>query len=188
MYKLLTDEEKKIVAKAYAERRAVVMLSACIFILVVALIGLLPTYILTTWRQDEVVLRAKTMIELGQTGNDEGLQNWLSKVKRELQVLSPKFDTDRPSQFIKMVVDERVSGVRLNAFSWVKVKNKVTLSISGVAVDRQALIAFEDDIQASRNFSGVTLPISDLARDKNISFQIKFTPAGTATTTPIDTP
>ena len=174
MFKLLTEEERQKVAREYAVRRAIVTLSALILVFVVGIIGLLPSYVLSNARQHEVLERTRIMGDVGQRGDEAELQTWFVNVNRELRVLSPKFDTDRPSNFIKQIIDEKVLGIRLTGFSWTKVKDKITLSVGGVARDRQTLITFEDSINASGNFAEVTLPISNLAQDKDIDFQIKL--------------
>ena len=77
-------------------------------------------------------------------------------------------------------------GVTLTNFSWMKVKDKTNLAVNGVAPDRQTLIVFENRINASGYFSEVVLPISNLAQDKDIDFQIKFSLA--TSTSPVKTP
>ena len=106
--------------------------------------------------------------------DDALLQAWLEETNRKLQVLSPTLDTDRPSDFIEKILDQRVAGIIITGFSWVKVKDKITLSASGVATSRQSLITFGNRINASKDFSEVALPISNLAKDRDIDFQIKF--------------
>ena len=177
MFKLLTDEERQKVAHEYVLRRAIVMLSALLLVLAIGIIGLLPSYILSDARENEVIERTRIIGSVGQRGNEAELQTWLEKVNRELQILSPKLDTDRPSILIERVLGQKVSGARLTGFSWTRAEDEVTLSVNGVALDRQTLIAFENSINSSGYFSEVTLPISNLAQDKNIDFQIKFSPA-----------
>jgi len=46
MFKLLTEEERRKVVHEYALRRTIVMFLALILVLVVGIIGFLPSYIL----------------------------------------------------------------------------------------------------------------------------------------------
>jgi hypothetical protein len=177
MFKLLTEEERYKVRREYSMRRAIVMLLALILVLVMGVIGLLPPYVLSNSRHNEVLERARIANSSKQHEGNLDLEVWLVEINNELEILSPKLDTDRPSSFIGKVLDEKITGVRLTGFSWIKVKNGVTLSISGVARDRQALIAFENNINSSGQFSNVALPISNLAKDRDIDFQIKFSPS-----------
>jgi len=182
MFKLLTEEERQKVAHEYAMRRAIVILFALILVLVAGVIGLLPSYVLSNARQNEVLERTRIIDSSGERGDESNLQAWLVEIDRKLQVLSPVLDTDRPSDFIEKILDQRTTGVSITGFSLLRVKDKITLSVSGVALDRQTLIAFENRINSSGYFSEVTLPISNLAKDRNIDFQIKFLPTSPAQT------
>ena len=174
MFKLLTEEERRKVAHEYAIHRAIVMLLALIGVFVVGIIGLLPSYVLSNARENEALERTRIMSGSVEREDDALLQAWLEETNRKLQVLSPTRDTDRPSDFIAKILDQRVAGIVITGFSWVKVKDKITLSASGVASSRQSLITFGNRINALKYFSEVALPISNLAKDRDIDFQIKF--------------
>src|SRR3989344_7463723 len=163
MYKLLPDEEKQRVAEEYGRRRSVVILTAFIFLIMVAMMELFPSYVLSDARQKEVLER---VIIVGDVGLKEGgpeLQSWLRDFNQRLQILSPKLDSDRPSTIIENVLEERGVGIKLTNFNWQKLDGKIILSISGVAQDRQDLIDFEDRLNTSGHFETVTLPLSNLA-------------------------
>lgn len=176
MFKLLTEEERDKVSAEYNTRRVVVIFLGLILTLTIALIGLMPSYLLSDIREKEVRERARIVNTGGSKGDGEDLQAWLLEINRRLSVLSPTLDTDRPSQFIDKIVKEKIGGVGLTAFSWTKAKDKISLSVSGISTDRQTLMRFQNGINSSGIFSNVTLPISNLANDKDIVFQIKFTP------------
>ena len=186
MFKLLTEEGREKVKHEYATRRAVVLLSALTLVLVAAIIGLLPSYLASNARQKAVLERTRIISSAGKRGDELELQAWLRETNRKLLLLSPGLDTERPSDFIKKILDQKIPGIRVTGFSWLKTKNLITLSINGVALDRQTLVAFESRINSSGYFSEVTLPISNLARDRNIDFQIKFLSA--ASSSPARTP
>lgn len=161
----------------YRTRRTIVMLLALILVLIVAIIGLLPSYILSSIREKEAFERVRILSSSNFEDEDGAeLQTWLIETNRRLKAFSPLFDTDRPSNFVDKVLEQKSTGISLTGLSWVKVKDKVTLSVNGVARDRQTLVKFQNSIDSSGHFSGVILPISDLAKDKDITFQIKFSP------------
>lgn len=176
MFKLLTEEAKGKVMGEYRARRAVVMLLALIFVLILSLVGLFPSYVLSNARQREVSERVQILGE--NLNNTEGMvsEAWLKDVNLKLRLLSPRLDQDRPSQLISAVLSERGSGVNITTLAWTKANGAVTLSLSGMAQDRQALLSLESRLSASEKFSGVTLPVSNLAKDKNLIFQIKLSP------------
>lgn len=177
MFKLLTEEGREKVMNEYATRRTIVMLLSLILVLVIGIIGLLPSYILSNIRQKEAVERVRILSSSNLGGKDGvELKAWLEETNHRLKALTPSLDKDRPSIFVNQVLENKPEGVSINGFSWLRVKDKITFSVNGVAKDRQKLVTFENGISSSGHFSNVTLPISDLAKDKDIAFQIKFSP------------
>ncbi len=176
MYKLLTEEEREKVLKEYSERRFVVILGALILILIVAMVGLFPSYLLSNVRQREVEERVRITGEAGLKEEDRELQAWLTNLNFKLRMLSPKLAVDRPSGSIQDVLKEKIPGIRLEAFSWSKIDGKIFVMVSGVAQNRQTLLAFENKLNASRKFDAVTLPLSSLVRDRDIDFQVRLSP------------
>jgi len=176
MFKLLTEEGGRKVAREYAVRRAICLLLALVLVLTVGNIGLLPSYVLSNARQNEALERTRIMSNSEEGGSDASLQVWLGETNHKLQVLSPALDTDRPSDFIKTILDQKAAGITITGFLWVRAKDKIALSVNGVAASRQSLVTFENRINSSKYFSEVALPISNLAKDRDIDFQIKFSP------------
>lgn len=175
MFKLLTEEGRQKVRHEYVMRRTAVMLIATIFVLIVIIIGLLPSYLLSNVRHNETLEWVSIINRLESLQENEGeLKAWLSETNRRLKVLSPKLDVDRPSIFIEHILEQRVNSVSIENFSWVKVGDKATFLITGVASSRQSLVTFEEGLSSSGHFSEVVLPISDLAKDRDVDFQIKF--------------
>ena len=173
MFKLLTELAKQKVKHEYRRRRTIVMLSGLILVLIVGTIGLLPSYVLLNARQNEARESVKVM-NSSMEKDEPDLQAWLKSINHKLKLLSPVLDTDRPSEIVEKILDIRPASINMNSFSWKKASGKITLSINGVALDRQALIMFENRINSTGKFSEVVLPISNLAKDKNINFQINF--------------
>ena len=177
MFKLLTEEESQKVAQEYVLHRVVIMLLVLITVLIIGVIGLLPSYVLSSARQNEVTERVRIANSFDQRGDESDLRVWLTDINSKLRVLSPKFDTDQPLDFIEKILDQKIANIRITGLSWIKAGSGVTYSVSGIASDRQALVSFQDRINACSCFSVVSLLISNLAKNKDIDFQIKFSPA-----------
>lgn len=175
MFKLLTEEGREKIRHEYILRRIAVILGTVILALIVGVIGLFPSYLLSKIRYNETLERVTIVSKSAQIGEaDLELKNWLSETNQRLTLLAPKPETDQPSTFIDQVLKKKVTNVSLKNFTWIKNNDKLDLSINGVALSRQALVAFEEALSSSEYFSDVILPVSDLAKDKDVNFQIKF--------------
>lgn len=176
MFKLLTEEAQEKMANEYTRRRTVVMLAAFATLLVISAVGLFPSYIILRIRQGEVFEQMAVVAYPESTEDATGLKVHFSETNRRLRALSPKLDTDQPSVSVGQILEQKIAGIRITGISWTKTDDKVAISVTGISRDRQTLLTFEDRINTSQHFSDVTLPISDFARNKDIDFQIKFTP------------
>ena len=176
MFKLLTAEERQKVVREYVIRRTIIILLGVISVSVVGIIGFLPSYVLSNARQSDALERTRLIDASVKKGDETTLQAWLIKTKGKLQLLAPELDIDRPSDFVDKIVAQKIAGIRIKGLSWTKAGNTLALSVSGVALDRQVLIEFEESLNSSGNFSAVTIPVSNLVRDKDIDFQVKLSP------------
>lgn len=174
MYKLLPEEHKRKVEKEYFWRRLIVILQALIVVTLIGMAGLFPSYILSNMRQKEIGERLKAMGETVLSEDDKEVISWLEEMNLKLKVLSPKLDKEKISPLIENALSAKVGGIRINSLDWTKENSKILLVISGVATDRQALIAFERSLD-SLQIGEVTFPVSNLAKDRNISFIVRVT-------------
>jgi hypothetical protein len=176
MYKLLTEEPKKKVAREYSLRRALIVVWAVILVTIIGMAGLFPSYILSDARQREVSERLRILGELELSEEDQLLKAWLADFNLKLKVLSPRFDNKKPSLLVDKVIATKTPGIRLNSFDWTLENNVETLNVRGVAADRQSLISFEQKLEA-QGLGEVALPVSNLAKDREIDFRVTLTPS-----------
>ncbi len=174
MYKLLTDEQKKVVESEYKHRLAVIALWALIAIVVIGMVSLFPSYILTNARHAEVSERLALLEKTGLSLEDQEVQTWLDQMNQKLKILAPKLDNDRPSLFIEEALKARTQGISITSLEWRRAEGREVLALSGTARDRQSLINFESALDKSGKFGDVSLPISNLAKDKDIDFQVNL--------------
>lgn len=178
MFKLLTEEERIKVAKEYSARRVTIMLVAVALSLMVGVIGVYPSYNTSHYQYEDAINRVKSLgINDGNEPERSELQTWLDEFSEKLNTISPSLDNDRPASFVEKVLETKIPGISIRGFSWTRTKDKLILTVSGRSSDRQTLIEFERRINSSGHFTEVALPISNLAKDRDIDFQIKFSPS-----------
>lgn len=174
MFKLLTEEAKLKVSREYRTRHTSVILMALIAMLVIGLVGIFPSFVLSSARKLELVERVRVMNGNPPSEDEPDTSAWLALINQKLKTLSPEADNVRPSDFIEKVLEKKLAGIRLTSFVWSEDNAKSALSISGIARDRQTLLSFEEALKSSVYFSNVALPVSNLAKDKDINFQLKL--------------
>lgn len=66
-------------------------------------------------------------------------------------------------------------GISVNSFNLVREDTQLPeIQISGVAADRESLVQFSRDLEATSDFSSAEIPLSNLAKDSNIPFTINI--------------
>jgi hypothetical protein len=177
MYKLLTDETREKIEREYTSRRGVMALAAFTVILGVGIVALVPSYMLASSRLNEVTTRLEAMKRSPSHEGSKELQVWLSSLKQKITTLSPKVVGRKPYELFLTVLSAKSDAVRLTGVAWKKdAKGVTTLTVNGVADDRKSLLEFENRLNALGRFSPVTLPVSNFARDKDISFELSMSP------------
>jgi hypothetical protein len=168
MFKLLTEESRAIVSREYKLRRIVVIVTSLLLTLAVALVGLFPSYILSKVKQAEA-LALGTPLQ-----GEEDLETWLKDFNSKLHALSMGATETKASLDIEKVLNLKGAGVRITQLKWDDRDAGDSLSILGIAADRQTLLSFERRLKDSGKFSSVMLPVSNLAKERDINFQINL--------------
>ena len=92
-----------------------------------------------------------------------------------VRTLSAAQDSIFFSSIVEDVVSHRTDGVVITSLSLSHVPNTTnqsSIAISGNALTRDNLVAFERSLEADPQFTKVVLPVSNLARDTDINFNI----------------
>lgn len=174
MFKLLTEEQKKRMAQEYALRRWVIVLWAAAAVIIIGMVGLFPSYLLSRVRHEEMKDRLSMAGGSALTEEERELKTWVEGVNRKLKFLNAKQDGIRPSAFINDALTERIVGVKIKSIEWKLEGGREALVLSGESKDRQTLVSFESALKESGKFGEVVLPISNLAKDKDIGFEVKL--------------
>lgn len=177
MFKLVTETERKSIRREYRLRRFGVVLAALTVLSVVGVVGLSPSYILSNLRHTEALEQMRVLKNLEAGDEEAAFRGRLSEANKRLRLLSSRMETAKPSTFVEKVIGEKEESISLTTFSFrADSESKVELMIGGLASNRQALVAFRDRLGELEAFGEITLPISDLAKDRDINFQIKLSP------------
>ncbi|MBX4181616.1 pilus assembly protein PilM [Candidatus Parcubacteria bacterium] len=176
MYKMLTDEERGVVSSAYHSRRSAVMLGALMAVLAIGLIGLFPSYMLAELRYKDASNQLKMIGNLEPSAEEAALHEWLSDFNLKLRTLSQRENVRNATPSIGELIKIKDSQIKFTSLVWSLDKGKPTLSVTGVATSREDLITFENTLNKDGRWGEVSIPISNLAKDKDIDFQVKLTP------------
>lgn len=170
---ILPPKEKKILKKGFILRfylTATILLGAAFLI---GTILLIPSYLLT--RSVSVEDEVGEYISSNEIADE--ILNLPTEVEIKLGFFQAQLNEVSVSKTLAEVIGQKKSGISVNSISFNRKgqageKSGVMITVGGIAYDRNSLISFEDALNQSSAFSSVTLPVSNLAKDRNIPFSV----------------
>jgi Tfp pilus assembly protein PilN len=171
MTNLLPNSEKHSIQKEYQSRILVVVLCFFIIEILIATGFLLPTYFLAASKEreaaDRIAVLKKSML------SDDVMRSILTTTNQKLKLLNT--DEGKPSiqEIFARAAGKKVSGVSILSLDYaLRSGQGGEVVLQGIAESREELVAFKKGLEQDTLFSEVVLPVSDLAKDHNVSFSI----------------
>jgi len=169
MINLLEPSVRRALTLQYQFRRAAALLVLLSVALLIGAVSLLPAYLVSKAKEAEVALSAGALEESLAVREKNALSIELSALREKLNVL----EQDPPGTLftsLSAALAARPSTVSLNSFSYAKKGVEGELQITGVASTRDGLLSYQKELQKNSLFKKVDLPISNLAREREIDF------------------
>ena len=172
MRNLLPAEHRKRVTVEYRLRVAVVVLSLTLVVIIVGIVLLIPSYFLSRSKKDPASEQSALIARSIEFRESEASVELLKKARDRLLLLADSNKQMSLTSIIRTLTEEKGIGVTIGAFSYAQEDKIGTLTIVGKALRRDNLLAFKEALDQSSYFSSVSLPISDLAKSRDIEFTL----------------
>lgn len=173
MRNLLLEKDKKTLRREYLVRVSVVVFVFVFLIVLSGIIFLLPSYFFSVTKARAIAEQHAIIEHSIAVREAEASIALLSDAHEILSLLSPKKDGAALSDFITALVSARPEGLSLSEiFYTVQSDGDGAISLAGVSDTRENLLLFKRRLDESALFDTVTLPISNLAADRDLSFTI----------------
>jgi hypothetical protein len=175
MLNLLPEQEKYFIKKEYKNRRSVVAWALLFCTLMIALISLLPSYVLSTQKRDEESLKVASFAKSSALEESKNLSAEILLANKKINALKPD-NYIYTNEIFDDILSGQVVGVKVLRFSIAR-KNteRIDVVVGGVAEKRESLLLFQKNLKKIDRFIEVVLPVSDLVKDSDINFSIKIT-------------
>jgi len=174
-HSLLPTKERAALRREYRIRVVIVF---CFLLSVSGLIGvgaLFPSFLFAVDEKKTQVALLESIKKDDQDITVTKLELGFQKDNKIIQALSQEPKTPRPSSTIQSIISVR-GVVTLNSISVnTPVADALEVIIQGVAPNRDTLLAFKSRLEELVPGGEVELPVSDLAKSKNVSFSMRIT-------------
>lgn len=179
MSNLLPEKNKKDILKEFFLRLIIVFFSLFFSLMCVAVVLLIPSYILSQVKEIGANDETKIFKQVSDFRKTETPFDLLEKEKMKIYLLkeSDNFSVD---DIIEIIINKKNSDIKITGIFYDNVsKNKDDsnyshLVIKGVANKRSALINFVDGLKQENYFSNIDLPVSNLVKDESVDFSLNI--------------
>lgn len=171
MFNLLPDNLRKAIKVQYNARRFVVALSLLIFVQVSFFVMLVPTWVSLSYKERAVESESEKMNQYLSTLNIGPVTTLIKSLNQKMLILESTLEYPKVEPFINSIIAKKTSTISIKEFDYTSSdKDSAVITLQGMSVTREALVAYVKRLEALGVFASVDLPISNLAKDKNISF------------------
>jgi Tfp pilus assembly protein PilN len=168
---LLPVQEKKELRRNEMLRLIQLFSAGCIVIFLVGIVFLLPIYLPLWFEQREIVKtlliqeEASRRARIGETsGTIRSLRSTLRTVRAGIGG-----KTSYASGLLEEIFTKAGPKISFQAFSI----RGIAVTLSGVASTRRSLLDFEERLRSSGHFDNISVPLSHIVRDVDISFTLQ---------------
>jgi hypothetical protein len=174
MINLIPAEAKKHLLKEYWIRSVTVWFFLWTFALLLGATLLAPSYVLLSLQINAYGDSAQKADE--KNANFEAVAKDLKRASEIAAFVSERFERPSMTEYLTLLKNLESADVSVARMSLNRNGDSVEeISVSGVADSRQALADFRNRMLASEQIESVDLPISNLAKDKEIPFELTIT-------------
>lgn len=178
MFNVLPQEEKSAVEKEYKLRRLVVLTMLLVVTLCIGMVLMFPTY-LNSHINNQNVSEALRLVseELSKGSTKVTTPEEVASLREKITILNASKQQASPYAIFFQVLKVKTANIRVADFVYKKgeAPEPDTLVLIGNSRTRDALTQFDRALEAQSQFASVDLPISNLAKDKDIDFTLTIT-------------
>lgn len=177
MINLISQKQKRIIFREYLIRLISVSLFVLSLLAFLTLAYILPYYF-TTIKNDLVISeQLKSAIKIENKENQgDNISLIVNQTNDQIRSINSLALTENAfTHLISKITKNKNKEIKLNHFAFQTIDlNSGKLIINGVAKSRQSLVSFVDSLKNEPGIISVESPVSDFAKESNITFTVNI--------------
>ncbi len=139
------------------------------------LIFFFPTWLSSSYKEREIIAQSEQMNRTLLDSNTNPATSVIKTINSRLGVINTSLQYPKLLPHLNTVLSNKTSAIQLTHFSYtVTASTTATFIVSGVSATRESLVSYVKKLEETKSFKKVDLPISNLAKEKNIDFTINI--------------
>lgn len=176
-YTLLPEKELRALKREYRIRLFIFLIFFMSCSVFVGVVSLIPAYIYSYSQEKESIFNLSALKNKMKNSEINNVSKELEQTSLIVKRLMEQNSQIIYSDLINNIAKNKNAGVTINSFNFSSQGNatsSIGAVIQGKAGTRESLIQFKNKLESDPNIISVELPVSDLAKSKNISYSIKL--------------
>ncbi len=175
MFNLLPENLRNRIKKEYRFRLAIVVLSFIILSQVSFLIFLFPSWLISFYKEKDFLVKSDEISKTISALDVASTTSFIRNLNEKLVNINEAMDYPKMVPVFDSILGVKSSAIRLEGIFYSATdSNSAVVTINGMSDKRDSLVAFTESLRKIEHFNKVDLPISNLAKDKNIDFTISI--------------
>lgn len=176
MFNLLPESLKEKIKADYRLRRLTLILIFVLFLEASFFIFLFPSWLISLSREKEIVSETEAMNRSSLSSDTNSLISTIKSTNAKLNIINTALEYPKVVPVLNTILSKKTTGVHINQLTYTTTSAKMAIvSLGGVSSTRESLVAFVKNLERSGLFKAVNLPVSDLAKNKDIVFSLSMT-------------
>ncbi len=172
MYNVLPKKFKGELKKEYRLRLTIVTLWGIVVVLIVTMVGLLPTYFSVAVKESQMKAEYEKLSQFKKSEDVQNMISIFSSAKEKIKFVEEEVSAGEVGNLMSKLLKLKPEGVSIGSVVYEKRQNKSVFIISGVAAERKDVISFRNNIEKIDPFEKAELPVEVLAKGFNTPFTL----------------
>lgn len=173
MFNLLPDSLKAEIINEYKLRLFIVSLFFVVFVELSFIVLLFPSLVISYYREKEVETRVAALEKSSGVANANSIRPIIKSLNSDLAIIDKTLQYSEAIPIIDIVLFKKTNSIHITDISYISLASSTaTIVVQGVSVTRDALVNFKKSLEDSNSFINIDLPISNLAKDRDIKFSM----------------
>ncbi len=176
MFNLLPDSFKEDLRKEYKLRRYIIILLFISFVQLSSLVFLFPSWATSSYKEEAITAEVEKMNQADNVSNSNSIRSSIRSLNKDLSLFDSYLKYTKAMPFFDVILSKKTSSIRITNMTYSSVSTSTaTINLQGFSSTRDSLVNFKKNLDDSKAFINVDLPISNYAKDKDINFSMSLT-------------
>lgn len=175
MFNLLPKNLKEKIKAEYKIRLLIVIFIFVIFTQMLFAVFLFPSWLVSYQKEKEVLAETENLNQNKSGPDADSTASIIALTNLKLNIINTVLKYPEAALFLETIIKSKTPGVSLYQFIYTSTGGSgANISVSGLSLNRQDLVLFAKNLSDSAKFRTVDLPVSNLTKDKDLSFSINL--------------